>query len=183
MAFADPPQVICTPYIGRTIKGWSVKIRICLRVTEAEFANSTYASDLLVTQNDFLGQVNALSDATFVQTGYLVQDVVYGASGSFDDAEDSAVFAYQTVNGGLAKISIPAPKSSIFLADNQTIDPANASVLAFNTSLVGGVNGFFGATKSGGVMNLFIAGLRVRRPTRRKLNIFVKNPQLSTPGI
>jgi hypothetical protein len=152
-------------------------------VTEAEFANSTYAYDLLATQNDFLGFVNALSDATFVQTGYLIQDVVYGASGNFDDAEDSAVLNFQTVNGGLAKISVPAPKSTIFLADNQTIDPANASVSAFTVALIGGTNGFFGATKTGAVMNLFVGGLRVRRRTRRKLNIFVKNPQLSTPGI
>lgn len=188
MPTPTPPNVVCTPFVGRTIKGWVVKVRICWTVTAAEAATATFGETVAQNVAAILPYINALSDATFAGLGgaSLVQDLAYGASGAVDNAEDSAVFAFQTANGSVAKISIPAPKEGIFLADNQTVDPANSDVVNFVTQLLQTAswsgNGV-AATKSGAALSTFIGGLRVRRRTRRKLNIFVKNPGLTTPGL
>lgn len=134
--------------------------------------------------------INALSDATFQNVGGIdvLTPSAYGASGGYDGAEDRAVFAFATAQGTIGKIGIPAPKSGIFLSDDQTVDPSNADVAAFVAAMlsgtpVAGVTGIYGATKSGTTFTTFLGALRVRGKTRRKLNIWVRNPELTAPGI
>lgn len=191
MAAPEPPNTICTPYIGRTIKGWSVRVRICFSVTPAEGSASTLWQDYAGVTDAMATLINALTDATFIPLGIgrFTTTSDYGASGETDNAEDTAVFTFATATGTVAKVSIPAPKDTIFLADNMTVDPANTDVAAFVTALLsgtpetGGAAGFYGATKAGASFSLFLGGLRVRRKTRRKLNIWVRNPELTAPGI
>ncbi|MBV9720277.1 MAG: hypothetical protein JOZ77_13265 [Candidatus Eremiobacteraeota bacterium] len=189
MPAPTPPTVICTPYVGRTIKGWSVRVRVCFSVTPAESGASTFSADVETLATDMAGTMNALSDVTFVPLGGSnpVQNTVYGAAGVYADAEDSAVFSFLTSNGTVAKISIPAPKASIFLADGMTVDPSNANVSAFVGALTGGgpggLSGFWGATKSGASYQAFLGAVRVRHRTRRKMNIFIKDPNLTIPAI
>lgn len=193
MAAPTPPNVVCTPYIGRTIKGWTVKVRICVSVTESQYTDAGFANDMFTVYSGpaaaMTPLINALSDATFVplSSTNALSDLAYGASGETDNAEDSAVFSFATVLGAVGKISIPAPKDAIFLADNMTVNPADTDVSNFVSAVLGGTvggTGFLnGATKSGAVYALFLGGLRVRRKTRRKYNIWIKDPGLTTPGI
>ena len=110
----------------------------------------------------------------------------FGASGVTDNAEDVAAFAFATATGTVSKVSIPAPKDAIVLPDNQTVDPANADVIAFVGYLLD-PSGFPGnavaSSKSGAQFDVFLGALRVRRRTRRHLNIWVRNPELTAPGI
>jgi hypothetical protein len=181
------PDTICTPFVGRTIKGWIVKVRICITVTAAEAASAGFGNDILGENAVLVGLINALSNVTYHVLGTAVEtDYLYGASDNYDDAEDSAVFSFVTTQGTVAKISIPAPKSTIFLADNQTVNPANAAVAAFVTELLTPSDyaaGSIASAKSGAAFVSFLGALRVRKRTRRKLNIFVKNPQLTTTGV
>ena len=184
-----PPNVVCTPFFGRTIKGWRVGVRICFTVDPTEVFSANFGNDVAQAQADLNPLINALSDATFLPLGgsALIEAAGYGSGGAVDNAEDSAVFSFQTSTGAIGKVSIPAPKSSIFLGDNQTIDPANAAVTAFTAYMLAPTTAFsnngIASTKSGAGFTSFIGGVRVRRKTRRKMNIFVKNPQGTSPAI
>lgn len=186
MAEPTPPNVVCTPFVGRTIKGWTVRIRLCFSVTEAVLTSTNFGNDVLIEGNTLAGLINALSDATFSPVGFswASVDYTYGATGVTDNAEDSAVFSFVSTQGTIVKTSIPAPKDSIFLADNMTVDPGNTAVAAFVAELLS-TTAFTGvmSSKGGAQVAAFLGGLRVRRKTRRKMNIFVKDPGLTTPAI
>lgn len=189
MAIPTPPNVVCTPFVGRTIKGWVVKVRICWTVTPAEAMTATFGETVAQNVAAVLPLINALSNASFVGVGgaNLVQDLAYGLSTSeTDNAEDAVELAFQTANGTVSRISVPAPLDSIFLADNQTVNPANGDVAALVTQLLQTAswsgNGV-ASTKSGAALVAFLGGVRVRRSTRRRMNIFVRNPELTAPGI
>lgn len=181
-------DTICTPFIGRTIKGWTVKVRICITVTAATYADPTFPAALFGSNATFATLINALSEATFVPLGTVkVEEIPYGASGQTDNAEDAAVFYFSTAEGTIAKIGIPAPKDAIFLADNMTVNPADTDVAAFIAEMLAPAGYTAGtavaSTKSGAGYVTYLGGLRVRRKTRRKLNIWVKDPTLTLPGI
>lgn len=189
MAAPTPPKVLCSPFVGRTIKGWVVKVRICFSLTPAAASSATLAADSAGVFDEMAILINALSDATFqpLNSNNYITENGYGGSGSVDNAEDVATFTFATALGAVGKVSIPAPKSSIFLTDEQTVDPANTDVAAFVTAMIGGapdaVSGWYGATKSGASYAVFLGGLRIRRKTRRRMNIWVRDPNLSIPAI
>lgn len=188
------PNVICTPYVGRTIKGWAVRVRICISITAAQYAAASLGNAILAQNAEFATLLDAVSDATFQPLGTSTQQVrEFGASGTTDNAEDSVVLAFATTQGSVARLSVPAPNDAIFLADNQTVDPTNAAVAALVTELLSCVtfndaSGTTGSTAvastaSGAEFATFLGGLRVRRRTRRRLSIWVRNPELTAPGI
>ena len=43
--------------------------------------------------------------------------------------------------------------------------------------------GYGGSTSTGSILNTYLGGLRVRGRTRRKMNLWVRNPELTAPGI
>lgn len=57
-------------------------------------------------------------------------DVGTTEAGAYDSAQDKALFTFTSV-GGQYQIAIPAPDESIFLPDKETVNPANADVVAF----------------------------------------------------
>lgn len=181
-------DTLCTPFIGRTIKGWVVKVRICITVTPSTYADPTFPTAMFGFNSTMATLINALSDATFTPLGTVaITENVYGASGQTDNAEDVATFYFTSVEGITSKVSIPAPKDSIFLADNMTVDPGNSDVAAFVAEMLAPAGFTAGtakaSTKAGSPFSAFLGGLRVRRKTRRRLNIWVKDPTLTLPGI
>jgi len=191
MAFTTA-NTLCTPFVGRTIKGWRVGVRICISIDETESTAANLGNYVKAANAQLATYINALSDAVFVPlgtTGVTISSP--GSTGSLDNAEDSAVFTFATKNGLVAKVSVPAPKASIFLPDNQTVDPSNADVIAFVTYLLNPLDypgNAVASTKSGSQFDVFLGALRVRHKTRRKLNIWVRSPEStgmtpSTPGI
>jgi len=59
------------------------------------------------------------------------------AAGTYQSVKSSAQLLYQTGSGAQLKLTIPAPSIGIFLADRQTIDPANALIIAINAAAIG----------------------------------------------
>jgi hypothetical protein len=178
-------QTFCTPYFSRTIKGWKIRVKICFGVDSTAYLALTYSGLTSTIATD----LTALTNSSWVAGGgwsQQVDQVWATATSDYDNAEDVAVFTFATTDGTLGKISVPNPKDSIFLADKMTIDPSNSAVTNFVASLnLGGstLSGFVASTAGGALYNTFIGGLRVRKRTRRKLNIWVRNPELTAPGI
>lgn len=100
-------------------------------------ATEKFFSDTIADVEDQAGLVTALdgvSDAAI--TGIIVTaadttPVGTATDGPYATAEDKAVFQFQGGGGAYYFISIPAPDEGIFLADKETVDPSDASVMAF----------------------------------------------------
>lgn len=102
----------------------------------------------------------------------------YGANADFEACEDKAVMTFVTSTGALHRYQIPAPKSAIFLADGETVDPANTDVAAYTAGVIANKV----SSRDGALITAFIGGTRARRKLNRRLNIYTKNPQLTTPA-
>lgn len=74
--------------------------------------------------------------------------------------DDEAHLLFQAVSGSIGALTIPAPKSAIFLADGETVDPANAAIItlvaACTDALIGlrcpdgtGATSYLGGTRRG----------------------------------
>jgi hypothetical protein len=107
----------------------------------------------------------------------------YGAAAEFDDVEDKAVFTFSTDSGSFHRVSVPAPKAAIFLADKETVDPANGLVATFVAAITGISTTAYTSDRNGVRITTFVGGQRIRRRTQRKYNIITKNPALSGPGL
>lgn len=178
-------QTFCSPYISRTIKGWKIRVRICFTVEDTVYTASLYA-----TQTGAIAtELTALTNSTWVAGSgwsHNIEQAWATSTSDYDNAEDAVVLSYATNLGTIAKISIPNPKDSIFLADKMTVDPTNTAVMGLNTYLVlagDPTTEFVASTAAGGLYQTFLGGLRKRSKTRRKLNIWVRNPELNAPGI
>jgi hypothetical protein len=102
----------------------------------------------------------------------------YGTSAEFDTVEDKAVMTFVTATGALHRYQIPAPKVALFLADKETIDPAQADVAAYFAAIIANKV----SSRDGSLITAFIGGTRLRRKLERRFNIYTKNPQLTTIG-
>lgn len=102
----------------------------------------------------------------------------YGANAEYERIETKAVLVFQTSTGALHRYRIPAPKSAIFMADGETVDPANGLVTAFVTAMLAGA-----ASRDGVALASYIGGTLAFSPMQRRYNIFTKNPALSGPGL
>lgn len=104
-------------------------------------------------------------------------EVIYGTNADFPSIEDKAVFTFQTAAGAIHRLSVPAPISSIFLADGETVDQTNTAVVTFTSAVVANcVSQGDQAIAFGGF------GIRKRVKNRRKLNMFIKDPTLTGPA-
>lgn len=115
--------------------------------------------------------------------------VTPGAQATYLDASDKAVFVFQDAVGGLHKYQIPCPKSTIFQADQETIDFTVAGVKQFVADMTGVVFGGTAAqttlptnTRNGVALSASVGGYRVRRKAPRKFNIYTRNAPLSGGG-
>jgi hypothetical protein len=102
----------------------------------------------------------------------------YGTNAVYETIEDKAQLTFQTATGAIHRYQIPAPKAAIFLADDETVDPANTDVAALATAFVAEQV----ASRDGSLIASFIGGIRVRRKFQRKFNIFTRNPAETGPG-
>lgn len=62
-----------------------------------------------------------------------------GAStpGTYQTTADTARLLFQTGSGSIIRLTLPAPKVALFLADKITVDPANATVVSIVNAAVG----------------------------------------------
>lgn len=186
----ETPNVLCTPYVGRTVKGWTVRVRICITVTSAQIMGATFPDNLQGNNTHILPYLQALTSVPLVQLGgpSPVQEIAASSvDNDYDNAEDVLVLSFATQQGTVAKIQIPCPLPDIFLADSQTADITNEAVANFTTAMIGGTISSFtfypGSTKSGAQLVSFLGGLRVRKKTRRKMSIWNRDASLVNPAI
>lgn len=105
--------------------------------------------------------------------------IAYGASGAYSDVEDKAEIAFTDAAGSVHRYQIPAPIAAAFLADDETLNPANAAVAALITAMTDGTTG----SRSGVLNTGFLGGVRIRRRTQRRFSLITKNPALTGPGL
>jgi len=76
------------------------------------------------------------------------------ATGSYQSVKVSAQLTFQTASGSFLRLTIPAPSVGIFLADHETVDPANLSVIAIVAACIGTLS-----DAGGNVAVLFVGGV------------------------
>lgn len=103
---------------------------------------------------------------------------VYGTAAQYQSIEDKALLTFQTASGGIHRYQIPSPKVSIFMADEETVDPANTDVAAFAAAMITDQ----ASSRDGSLITGFIGGIYIRRKFQRRFNIFTKDPSESGPG-
>jgi hypothetical protein len=72
-----------------------------------------------------------------------------------------ALLYYLCADGTTAQLRIPSPQVGIFLADQATVDPANALIVALNTVVVGSMT-----NESGSLVTGYQAGRLESTPRR-----------------
>lgn len=77
------------------------------------------------------------------------------AASTYQNVQDAAVLVFQAPSCAQVKLLLPAPKSSIFFADQETVDPAQVA------TLIGDCLGVL-CTLAGEAVSEYIAGYRIR---------------------
>jgi hypothetical protein len=157
-------------YTFRDSKGQTAHVRLYINqggAASLQVQSATTASALAALTNATVR--DPLADATLLD---------YGTTAQFASVEDKATLSFVDTKGDIARCSIPAPKSTIFLADLETVD-----------ATVAGVATFIGLWTSGNIKNRdgqstweYLGGIRNRRRTQRRFNIWTKNPALTDEG-
>jgi len=103
----------------------------------------------------------------------------YGTASNFGTCEDKARFVFEMASGARHHLDIPAPHTSMFLADTETLDVTAGPTVGIIALLF--TYGWCDA--AGHVPTNIIGGYRVRTKLHRRPGLYVKNPQLTTPAI
>lgn len=158
----------------RDVKGQTARMSL--------FCTDTTAALALT---DMTNVYNLLAALTFAAVGpakgaYTTSPTTnaYGTASEYQNIEEKAVFTFQTATGALHRYQLPCPKAAIFLADKETIDPANTDVAAFTAAVIANKV----SSRDGSLITAFVGGVLARRKMQRRFNIYTKNPQLTTPG-
>lgn len=126
-----------------------------------------------------LDAISLCQEQSFTGPGQLESNIiVYGGTGHFQTCEDKAVFLFETGNGDVRRIEVPAPVDQVFFADLETVDPSFVDNATFIAAMTDGIT----CTREGIPLVSFLGGSRMRRPTRRRLNAYIKAADLTTPA-
>lgn len=158
------------------VGGWVTWLDTSLTTRgDATLLAQSLAQQLVVMSN---GQVIEYTG----MAGEYFQPFQYGSAAQFQNAEDKARLIFVTATGVKVRFEVPAPKQSLFLADLETVDPANADLMTFiSTATSVSANGNFASTRGGQAIVSFVAGQRIRRPFQRKTTIWTLTPDETGP--
>lgn len=158
-------------FIFRDAKSNIAKTKMWIAQTAANFepTAATLVADLQAISN---ANVSSSIDNAAAPTN--------GTAATYLDVEDKAVLVFQDFYGAQHRFQVPAPKSTIFLADQETVDPTNSAVLTLINDMSSGGVGV--TTRQGITLTGMLGGFRARRHLHRKVNINTKNPALTGPG-
>lgn len=128
-------------------------------VVWSDAAGHTAAHLLTVTGSAAAVQaaIMAKSNAGVVNTweGPLLAPAVAAVAAVYQEVTDQAVLVFQTGSGALVKVIVPAPHSSIFQADQETVDAAQITALI--AAVLADV-----VTPAGTALTAYVAGVRTR---------------------
>jgi len=169
---AAPVDTTVRSYGFRDAKGQVAKVRIIIGAATPAAIETDAA--------DFTTKSQAVSNAHVYQTvdPAPINKRTYGTSAEYNTVEDKMQLTFTDTVGNLHRFEIPAPKSASFLADQETVNPAQTDVAALVTAIGTYVYGRYNDTAP----LAYVGGVRVRRKLQRKMNIFVKDPTLTEPA-
>lgn len=157
----------------RDAKGFAANIRVYVQ-------NDGIPANERTRGSDFATAVALLTNAALERAKGPYTTVpsppAYGTQDVFGSIEDKAVLTFVDADGGLHRMQVPAPKVSIFKADQETVDTANTDVAALITLVLAELK-----TRDGIGFISMPAGLRQRRKQRRKASIFSLDPDETGP--
>jgi hypothetical protein len=188
----------CISIEYRDAKGQTRKVTICwfangaaVGTLQQDYFNATAAAIPLL-QALSNAHVQSLDNPTPTAPDQY-RGYTWGSTGDYQSVAQQAVLSYTTVDdtnapqAAICRLTIPAPKASIFLPDLVTVDPANADVIALNAQILAGAvpvtNAAVLSTKSLLIAKTFIGGVFVGRKLTRRFNKFTYNPELTVRGI
>jgi hypothetical protein len=101
----------------------------------------------------------------------------YGGVGLYQSVADKATLVFADPLGQPHRYRLPAPTVGMFLADGETVDPAQfqvaALIAAFTTDHV--------CARNGARPLAYLGGYRQRAPARRRMGAVIRNPSLNGP--
>lgn len=108
------------------------------------------------TLSSILTQLVALSNADSLNwtEGTLTAGSASPPGNTYRSVWDSALLTFTDGAGNLTDITLPAPLTSVFKADQETVDPT--AITALISAVVGTA-----VTNAGGVVTAYVAGTRV----------------------
>lgn len=168
---AVQPQRCVTVY--RDAKGNTSRMSFFVDGQVSATAAATAQNAVTVATNAL---TNAVHQSSIGPKFYAPQEVVYGTNAEYASVEDKAIFTFQTPTGGIHRLQVPAPIAAIFMADGETVDPANTTVVTWVSAVIANV-----VSRSGEAFAFGAFGTRLRRKMHRKLTIFLKDPALTGP--
>jgi hypothetical protein len=127
-----------------------------------------------------LGHLAAITNAHVyeVDDPAPVNHHTYGGAANYLDVEDKAVLTWTDPVGNTHRYKVPAPITAIFLANQNTVNPANAAMV----SLISDFETFVYGNYDDLAPLFFVGGIRGRTKVQRKLNIWIKDPTLAEPA-
>ena len=116
---------------------------------------------------------------------------LYGVQAAFNNVEDKARLQFNSASRQrYSTMSIPAPKLSDFFSagsgtggDEETVNPADANVIALVsalTTVIGGAAATVGPVND--VYHNLIVGKKIRRKARRRIGRWTKDPTGTIPA-
>jgi len=176
-------NVIAQTYTWRDAKGNTANMKFYIDFTAGTVANASTFGGALVTLLDAL--TNAAIQSAHGPAG-LYGVLQYGAHpAEYQSVEQKAVLVFQDSSGQLHRFKLPAPVVAMFLADQQTVNPAFGGVASLITKLTtADVNGVFAVSRQDLPFSNYIGGFYATTKLRRRLNVTVLTPALtpSTPA-
>lgn len=142
--------------------------------------------DAQLLASNLLSLVSACSNGAVV-AGTGLASATYmpnllGTAATYETVEDKAVLVYLTLAGTLHRLEIPAPIAAVFLADQETVNKAQANIAALTAAMTATTGaGNFPSDRSGIAFGSLIAGFRSRRRWQRKTTIWTLTPDLAGP--
>jgi hypothetical protein len=172
----------------RDLRGHVGKVGFWYTYNSATAANLGAASTQIAAINTaIVALTNAQVVAVNGLAGNRLDPVHYGSNGVYANAETKAklsflAFAAGGVHSSFVRLEIPAPVVAMFLADKETVDPANAAVATLFSALsTSDAQGGFASDKMGNPITYFLGGTLVRRPFQRKITIYDLSADLGEP--
>lgn len=115
--------------------------------------------------------------------GFITKSGEYGTAAVYESVTDKAVMTFIDSAGQIHRFTIPAPKSSIFLADGITVDAGNTDVSNWVALVTNdAAAAYFISTRGGLEFASFAGGLRVKKPNQRRMTIFTLQGNLGGPA-
>lgn len=166
---AAPASILSLGFTFRDSKGLTGHMRMLI--------GGASVAAIFTAYNSLQTALQAVSNAFVHQNSAPDKNYTYGTSARYDTIEDKAALTFRDEWGALHRYQIPAPISTIFLADQETVNMANADV----ATLVGLFQSNVYAHSTATAPLVGVGGIRQRRKMQRKANLFTLSSNLDEP--